>query len=153
MNKDNIIRQGNWWAVSLLYGWVTKWAATAIYALCLRMSQRRGEKETSWGKRNYYRYCTEVITWGNGEKGEERQQVYCLYPRKPVCIILRSVGDNVSSFPFCHIFTVSRTVSLCPLQGEQKTSWEKRWLRSTNSSGKIGSNNRKTCQIWAATIA
>lgn len=42
MNKDNIIWQGNGWAVSILYGWVKKWAGTAICAGCLWASQRRG---------------------------------------------------------------------------------------------------------------
>lgn len=35
---------------------------------------------------------------------------------KPICPVSRSVGDNVSSFPFCQVFTVNHTVSIPPLQ-------------------------------------
>lgn len=95
INGDNIIWQGNGWPVSKLYGWVKKWVATAIYALCLWVSQRRGgKKRRGWtrgkereqdemGKERWLeiQYKRERIMGGEGER-EERQVVYCRYPSK-----------------------------------------------------------------------
>lgn len=92
MNKDNIIWQGNGWPVSKLYGWVKKWAATAIYALCLWVSRRRREKKRDEGKgdgagwngeREMIRDTIQKgVDDGSGRGSEERQVVYCRYPSK-----------------------------------------------------------------------
>lgn len=95
MNQDNIIWQGNGWPVIVLHGCVKKWAATALYALCLWESQRRSEKKRKgWtrgkerqremGRRERWlaiQYKRERIM-RVGAGAEERQGVCCRYPSK-----------------------------------------------------------------------
>lgn len=84
---------------------------------------------------------------------------------KPICMVSGSVGDNVSSFPFCQIFffTVHLTVSLPPLQSPEwrtKRRAETRGkqgdcsdLTSSDSSGEITANSRKICKTSEVRIA
>lgn len=69
-----------------------------------------------------------------GVRGKGRRDRWYIagFLAKPICIVSGSVGDNVSSFPFCQIFTVHLTVSLPPLQSpEWRTKDERREERQT----------------------
>lgn len=64
---------------------------------------------------------------GEREKGKRGSWYIAGILAKPICLVSRSVGDNVSSFPFCQIFTVNHTVSIPPQQSpEWRTKDERR---------------------------
>lgn len=146
MNKDNIIWQGNGWPVSVLYWWVKKWAATAIHALCLWVSQRRKEKKRSGRTAGKKRERDEVGErwqeihdkrqrrhgWGGvrGKQLRKRWYITGIFAN-PICIVSRSVVDNVSSFPLCQIFTVHLRVSLPALQSRDEN---KRWAEGRHAN-------------------
>lgn len=69
---------------------------------------QKGEDHGGWGGQKRDRGCVAGIL------------------AKPICIVSRSVGDKVCSFPFCQIFTAHLSVSFPLLQSPEwrtKDEW------------------------------
>lgn len=112
-------------------------------------ARRRGEEKWGWRRMISAQYKRERIM-GGGQGGDR----WCIAGilAKPICIVSRSVGDNVS-FPLCQIFTAHLSVSLSSVTKPwmENKRWEETRGKeedgsdppSSDSSGKITANNRK----------